>query len=262
MAYVVIYWWGDKIMDNKQNLNFDNEIEEFKDKLYEISKNEKSLMLGNFFYDISNLKFNNLFNILLVALGILSPFSYVLFLDKRDIVIELGFWQSIFISVIINCVILFFISCIIICSNKSSMKYKRKIKIEIFSKKCEELVCESLIIKEKIKNGQNNGLEGRINLYEKRIEKIKKELTEYINGLEKASKNIQNNSIIQALAWNAAIGAIILIHKAILYIIQYPHISNTFYYNIYFLLASYFFITLKYILQVLYYSYKKNNIKE
>lgn len=221
--------------------NIGNEVDKKDERINDIEDkiDDKALTVGKILYDISNLKFNKSISILLVVGGILCPFTPILFLFRKDLIIEMGFWQCIFISVLAN-----FISLIGLYITQNMMRmsttlktyYKAKLllirhkriiikfnrEIDNLNKELDKVTHDPEIKNERIRR--------KAKKIRRKITKVEKQQTVYGERLDKIIKsdeNISNKLIVNAIYINLLLGSVAFINKAWSYIdVSYPYISK------------------------------------
>ena len=239
--------------DNKKedNINEHLDIKEFKNNI-----NEKTLSLDKILFDLSNFKFDNIMSILLILIGVLCPFTPIIFLFRSELISSLGFFESLFISVLGSCIAIIVLQTLIITIKLSYLKmiipqYKYlyviiKNKLKKLNKEIDEIDLKATIIQNRVKdiNGRLDkssdsgsvdrevsdfkNIESEVEELIKQRDKLKKVYNKNISKyekfgvkLEKAASNkysIQNESLITSILVNVGLGATTFFYKAIEYL--------------------------------------------
>lgn len=123
--------------------------------------------------DLLVFKFDKLINIIMALIGMLCPFVPIIFLFRKDIVIEIGFWQILLITVLANCIVLIWIFLLGLVNKtfkidmldlKIKLEYKKIDKInkkaeasfQVYLKKAKEFQESSAQLMEEIKITKEN----------------------------------------------------------------------------------------------------------
>ncbi|GEM_PF-4505134 len=137
-------------------------------------------------------EFSELINIILVSLGILCPFIPIIFLFRKDIIIEIGFWQTLLITVLANCIVLIWMFILGLINNifkieRLELKVKLIFKIvdiiqkkagrnlEAYKENVRKVKEESTLIKEEIKAIKENQKYEKKDEIQIKLQKAKKQ---------------------------------------------------------------------------------------